>query len=236
MSCTGAIAGVIAGLILASSEPIVIGTDAKPSESYIYIDDAGAMVGFEKELMDEICTRAELDCSWKTANFDQLIPGVMSGEFDVVIGGIAVTEERRKLVDFTEPYFVDGQDEWYIGRPGAPEPAAALVAVQSGTMHESHLRHLGYRFISFRTEPEVLTALADGEADLALGPFGDAEQMASYFSATGVDYLYSDIIPHEGQAIAVCRGNTELLGALNTAYTSIVADGTFDALETRWFE
>jgi ABC-type amino acid transport substrate-binding protein len=236
MSCTGAIAAVVTGLVLAASEPVIIGTDAKPHTSYIYIDETGAMVGFEKDLMDEICVRAMLECHWESANFDQLIPGVMSGRFDVVIGGIAVTEERRKLVDFTRSYFNDGQDEWYIGRPGAPEPATALVVVQSGTMHESHLRSLGYRFMSLSTEPEVLAALAEGEADLALGPFGDANQMAAYFAATGTDYMYSEVVPHDGQAIAVCRGNADLLSALNLALSAIVEDGTFDRLEHRWFQ
>jgi polar amino acid transport system substrate-binding protein len=236
MSCTGAIAAVVTGLILAASEPVVIGTDAKPKAAYVYVDETGVMTGFEKDLMDEICIRAMLACTWETTNFDQLIPGVMSGQFDVIIGGIAVTAERRKLVDFTPPYFKDGQDEWYIGRPGAPEPSAALVAVQSGTMHESHLRSLGYRFQSFATEPEVLDALAGSKADLAFGPFGDPDVLQEYFDANGVDYLYSEIVPHEGQAIAVCRGNAELLGTINLAFTSIVADGTFDALETRWFE
>jgi polar amino acid transport system substrate-binding protein len=236
MSCTGAIAAVVTGLILAASEPVVIATDANPNGTYIYIDEAGTMVGFEKDLMDEICARARLACTWESANFDQLIPGVISGQFDVIIGGIAVTAERRKLVDFTPPYFEDGQDEWYIGRPGAPEPSAALVAVQSGTMHESHLRSHGYRFQSFSTEPEVLAALADSMADLAFGPFGDPEDLHGFFDANGIAYLYSEIVPHDGQAIAVCRGNTELLGAMNVAFTSIVADGTFNRLETRWFE
>jgi polar amino acid transport system substrate-binding protein len=81
-----------------------------------------------------------------------------------------------------------------------------------------------------------LDALAAGKADLALGPFGDADQMASFFAATGVDYLYSEVVPHDGQAMAVCRGNSDLLDVLNLAFTSIVDDGTFDSLSTRWFE
>ncbi len=237
MDCIGTIAGMISGLILAAGEPVVIGTDAKPDDSYyIYTDDTGTIVGFEKDLMDELCVRAQLDCSWETANFDQLIPGVMSGQFDVVVGGIAVTEERLRLVSFTEPYFIDGEDEWYIGRPGAPEPSQALVSVQSGTMHESHLRSMGYRFQSFPTELEVLDALANGTTELALGPFNDPDRLQGFFETNGIDYLYSEIIPHDGQAIAVCRGNTKLLDALNVAFASIVADGTFSSLETRWFE
>ncbi len=54
----------------------------------------------------------------------------MSGEFDVVLGGMAVNDDRRRLVDFTQSYHGTEPDEWYIGRPGAPPPGKALTAVQ----------------------------------------------------------------------------------------------------------
>ena len=47
------------------------------------------------------------------------------------------------MVDFTAVYHSTDPDEWYIGRPGAPEPLGALTAVQSGTMQEAHLRQHG---------------------------------------------------------------------------------------------
>jgi polar amino acid transport system substrate-binding protein len=235
MACAGTIAGIVAGLVLASTEPVVIATDAKPYETYTFVNEAGEIVGFERDLMDEICTRAGLVCSWQSANFDQLIPGVMSGEFDVAIGGIAVTDERRRLVDFTHYYFDDEDESWYVGRPGAPEPAQAMVSVQSGTMHESHLRKMGYRYISFPTEPEVLDALARNDVDLALGAFSDPSDMEDFLVSNGMEYSYYELIPHDGQAIVVCQGNTELLDSLNTALDAIVADGTFATFETRWF-
>ena len=234
-ACVGSVAGMMAGLVLAASEPVVIATDA-PFPAYTYIDDAGTITGFERDLMDEVCRRAVLDCRWQDANFDQLIPGVMAGEFDVVLGGIAVTSERREMVDFTEAYHTTDPYEWYIGRPGAPEPAAALTAVQSGTMQEAHLRKMGYRLLSFSTEPEVLAALQTGQADLALGPFETRQEIRDFVAENGFDYLFSEPIPDEGVAMAVCKGNDALLTTLNTALEGIRRDGTLASLETRWFE
>lgn len=235
MPCLGTVAGLMTGLILAASEPVLIATDA-PFPAYTYVDDAGTITGFERDLMDEVCRRAVLDCAWTLANFDQLIPGVMAGEFDVVLGGIAVTPERRQLVDFTEIYHSTDPDEWYIGRPGAPEPSAALVAVQSGTMQEAHLRVMGYRHLSFPTEPEVLQALLDGKVDLALGPFESRQDIRDFMGRNALDYLYSETIPDDGVAMAVCKGNAGLLGSLNSALDAIRRDGTLASLETRWFE
>lgn len=235
MSCVGAIAAAATSLVLASVEPVVVGTDA-PFPAYTYLDEAGQITGFERDVMDEACARAALACSWELANFDQLIPGVMSGRFDVVLGGMAVTSDRQQLVDFTKSYHSTDPEEWYVGRPGAPEPAAALIAVQSGTVHEAHLRKLGLRHVSFPTEPEVLAALDAGKVDLALGPFQTRTDLAGFFADNGIGFLYSDMIHDDGVAMAVCKGNTELLDSLNAALNSMQADGTLASLETRWFE
>lgn len=235
MSCIGTIAGVIGALMLASADPVVIGTDG-PFPAYVYVDGAGTITGFERDVMDEVCLRARMDCDWRLANFDKLIPGVMAGEFDVVLGGIAVNDERRALVDFTQPYHSTDPQEWYIGRPGAPPPAQALTAVQSGTVHESHLRKLGFRFRAFATEPEVLAALSRGEVDLALGPFETRPDIEAFVEGNGLDFLYSDLIHDDGVAMAVCKGNADLLDSLNAALEAMRADGTLQTLETRWFE
>jgi polar amino acid transport system substrate-binding protein len=235
MACTGAIASTIAGLFLASAEPVVIGTDA-PFPQYTYVDAAGVITGFERDVMDQVCTRAALTCEWELANFDQLIPGVASGRFDVVLGGIAVTDERRKLVDFTEPYHGTDPTEWYIGRPGAPAPSKAMVAVQSGTVQEAHLRAMGYDHVAFSTEPQVLQQLVDGKVDLALGPFETREDIRAFIAANGFDYLYSETILDDGVGMAVCKGNTDLLDTLNAALDTMRRDGTLASLETRWFQ
>ena len=235
MPCLGTVAGMMAGLVLAASEPVVIATDA-PFPAYTYLDDSGTITGFERDLMDEVCDRAVLDCRWSDVTFDQLIPGVMEGRFDVVLGGIAVTPERREMVDFTETYHTTDPEEWYIGRPGAPTPSAATTAVQSGTMQEAHLRHMGYRHLSFSTEAEVLSALLTGKVDLALGPFETRQEIRDFIAANGFDFVYSEPIPDEGVAMAVCKGNEALLTTLNAALDGIRRDGTLASLETRWFE
>jgi polar amino acid transport system substrate-binding protein len=238
MVCAGAIAGALAGLVLAgygaASDPVVIGTDA-PFPAYTYLDESGMITGFERDVMDQVCTRAALDCRWKVAVFGELVPGVMAGQFDIVLGGIAVTDDRRRLVDFTQSYHSTDPEEWYIGHPGAAAPSLALTAVQSGTVHEAHLQRLGYRHLGFPTETEVLAALADGTADLALGPFQSRADVQTFMAESGLEYLYSDLIPDDGVAMAVCKGNP-LLDSLDAALDAMRADGTIAALESRWFE
>ncbi|WP_374393598.1 substrate-binding periplasmic protein, partial [Tabrizicola sp.] len=110
------------------------------------------------------------------------------------------------------------------------------TAVQSGTMQEAHLRRMGYRHLIFTTEPEVLAALVAGQVDLALGPFETRADIRDFIAEYGFDYLYSETIPDEGVAMAVCKGNTALLASLNIALDGIRDDGTLASLENRWFE
>jgi len=234
MACIGTIAALATGLTLAATEPVVIGTDA-PFPAYTYLDEAGVITGFERDVMDQICARSLMICTWELTTFDQLIPGVMAGDYDVVLGGMAVNEDRLRLVDFTESYHGTDPEEWYIGPPGAAAPAAALTAVQSGTVHEAHLRKLGLRYKSFSTEAEVLAALQSGAVDLALGPFQTRSDIEAFVAENGFEFLYSDLIPDDGVAMAVCKGNADLLDTLNAALDAMRADGTLQSLETRWF-
>lgn len=233
--CVGTIAALVSSLFLADNEPVVIATDPLPT-GYTKLDPSGQIVGFEKDLVDEICVRAKLNCIWETANFDQLIPGVMSGRFDVAVGGIGVTEERRGLISFTHAYFDDDLEQWFIGHPGAPKPSHALIGVQSGTMHESHLRNNGYRFQPYLTEQQTLDALASDEVELVFASRAGSHEMATFFADNGLDYLYPEVVPYDGHAIVVCRGNTELLDLLNLALKSIIDDGTFQTFEERWLQ
>ena len=235
MTCAGTIAGMMTGLVLASSQPVVIGTEA-PFPAYTYVDESGVISGFERDIMDHICQRQALSCTWQLANFDELIPGVMSGRFDIVLGGMAVTDDRRRLVDFTQSYSSSDSEEWYIGRPGSAPPAAALIGVQSGTVHEDHARRMGYDYQSFPTEPQVLSALVAGTVELALGPYSTRLDIQDFVDANGLDFLYSDIVPDDGVAMAVCQGNSDLLDSLNAALDAMRADGTLETLESRWFD
>ena len=161
---------------------------------------------------------------------------MVTGRFDVIVGGIAVTDARRQMVDFTVSYHSTDPEEWYIGRPGAPEPAAALTAVQSGTVHEAYLRKHDYRNVPFTTEPEVLEALRSQAVDLAFGPFQTRADIAAFMAANGLEFLYTDMLPDDGVGMAVCKGNDDLRLQLDTALADIARDGTLAMLESRWFE
>jgi len=228
----GALTAGIAALHLASAPATIIGTEV-PFYPYTQIDETGEITGMDREIADEVCERARLRCEWIATQFDQLIPGLNMGAFDIIMGGIAITDARQKRVDFTIPYTQSGSSSSYLGLPGAPGIDDAITAVQSGTIQEQHLSDTGRRYISLPNEIAVLEALVQGRADLALGAFNSMTTDAM-ITQQGFEFLYSEDIFDDGTAMAVCKGNDPLREKLDAALSAMIEDGTLDEISARW--
>lgn len=236
MACFASVSALGTALVLAAAgdEVVTIGTEV-PFPPYVMQTADGGLEGFEYDVMQDICRREDWTCDWQLASFEELIPGLLDGRFDVVLGGMAITEERRRRVDFTLSYHDADDQEWFVGLTGAPPPAQARISVQAGTVHESYLRGAGLDYQAFPSETGALRAVIDGAADLALGPFENRDDLAPVLADAGLEPLYDVHISDDGTAMAVCKGNTELLDRLNAALAAMGDDGTLGFLETRWF-
>ena len=71
---------------------------------YNFINDAGEVDGFERELGDELCKRAKLDCTWVTNDWDSIIPNLVSGNYDTIMAGMSITPEREQVIAFSQNY------------------------------------------------------------------------------------------------------------------------------------
>ena len=90
------IAGVAIGAIVstaATAQTVRMGTEgAYPP--YNFINDAGDVDGFEREVGDELCKRANLTCEWVVNEWDSIIPNLVSGNYDTIIAGMSITDFR----------------------------------------------------------------------------------------------------------------------------------------------
>ena len=95
---TTATLALLGGMAMAQ-DVVRLGTEgAYPP--YNFINDAGEVDGFERELGDELCARAELTCTWVTNDWDSIIPNLVSGNYDAIIAGMSITEERKESSTF----------------------------------------------------------------------------------------------------------------------------------------
>jgi ABC-type amino acid transport substrate-binding protein len=100
-------------------------------------------------------------------------------------------------------------------------------------MHHDHLAATGRRFATYPTVDALAEALVAGEIDLAYGGWQDG--LLADLSAKGIEPLYQENLTAAGISMAICKGNSALLAALNAAIAGMWADGTIDAFSARWF-
>ena len=117
---------------------------------YNFIDDSGEVAGFERELGDELCARAELKCEWVTNDWDSIIPNLLSGNYDTIIAGMSVTEERMEVIDFSEQYTQPDPSAYATLSGFSGDLSGAVVAAQSSTIQASYIASSGATLLELR--------------------------------------------------------------------------------------
>src|SRR6478735_198436 len=92
---------LLAGTAFADELRIGTSADYPPWES---VDASGNIIGFDKDVGDEICKRIAATCNWQNQAYDGLLPGLQVGKFDLVISGVSINDERSQKVDFSAAY------------------------------------------------------------------------------------------------------------------------------------
>ena len=82
---------------------VVIGMEGA-YEPYNLTDSSGKIVGFEPDLVMDLCARMKVECKIVAQDWDGMIPGLNAGKFDVIMDGMSITDERKKSIDFSDPY------------------------------------------------------------------------------------------------------------------------------------
>ena len=201
---------------------------------YNLINEAGEVDGFERELGDELCRRAGLECVWVTNEWDTIIPNLVAGDYDTIMAGMSITEERDETIDFTQAYYPP-QPSVYIALAGAGDEAAAgRIAAQVATVQADHLSASGATKVEYELAPEVVTAVLNGEADAALVDLEFAHD--SVGKSEGRLAIVGPSVPLDsGIGIGVREGDSELRDKLDRAIDAMKKDGSLNALIVKWF-
>lgn len=201
---------------------------------YNYVNDNGEVDGFERELGDLLCEIAELDCTWVTNDWDSIIPNLVSGNYDAIIAGMSITEERDEVIDFTQAYFPPDPSA-YVGLAGMGEEAAmGVVAVQSGTIQASHVASTGATALEFATPDETVAAVRNGEADAVLADRGFLADIVAEDSE--MEFIGGDVWLGSGIGVGLRESDAELKAKLDAAITVLKEDGRLAELIAKWFD
>jgi polar amino acid transport system substrate-binding protein len=196
-----------------------------------FINDAGEVDGFERELGDELCARAELTCEWVTNEWDSIIPNLVSGNYDTIIAGMSITDERDEVIDFTQNY-TQPDPSAYMALSADVDLSAGVIAAQANTIQASFIASTGATLVEFATPEETVAAVKNGEADAVLADKSYLNPIAE--SDADLVLLEKEELIGGGVGMGVRESDGELRGKFDAAIASMKADGSLNALIAKW--
>ena len=222
----------LSGTLALAQDTVRMGTEgAYPP--YNFINDAGEIDGFERELGDELCKRAELTCEWVKNDWDSIIPNLVSGNYDTIIAGMSITAERDEVIDFTQDYYPPTESA-YVAAADGVDLAGGIISAQTATIQAGYVAESGATLVEFATPEETIAAVRNGEADAV---FADFDYLAPIVEASGGELMFvgARVPLGGGVGMGLRESDGELKAKFDAAITSMKEDGTLNELLTKWF-
>lgn len=202
----------------------------------------GENVGINVELVKRIARELDMTVEFIDMDFDALLPAIQSGKVDLALSDINATEERRKLVDFTQFYFSNPQvlvtRQETVSDTGAPQYAALnqlsgkVVSCHTGSIEDILINRVvpDVTYSYFNSRTDMLSALENGKVEAMPADEPVAKLAVAQYSALTI--LPEQIVEdHYGVAL---QKNSPLTAQVNEAIARLKADGTLEAMKKKW--
>lgn len=214
---------------------IVLGTSAEyaPYEFHKNVDGKDQIVGFDIEIAKEIAKDLGVELEIKDMDFGNLLAEVKLGKIDFVIAGMTPDEDRRKSVDFSKNYyeatqavFVRAEDKDKFTTMKDLEGKA--IGVQMGSTQEKIAKDItGAKVKSLGKTTELVLELKSKKVDALIVEL----PVAQGYVSKNPDLSLTSIVPEYesgGSAVAVNKGETELLAEIQKTLDRLTAEKTID--------
>ncbi len=229
---------------LAGREVTIVTENAYPPLQFL--DKDGKAIGWEYDALAEIAKRLNMQVKYENISWDAMIPAVSEGQFDMGMTGITIKDDRKEKVDFSDPYMrsemlmiVRGDETRFTDAASFAALPDLLVSAQPGTspFYAAIYNILdgneeNPRVVKFETFGAGLEALKTGDVDLTLS---DSTAANGYVAASdGALKIIGEPLASEDFGFIFPKGS-DLVAPMNAAIAALKADGTFEALNKKWF-
>lgn len=225
----------------APKKTYTVGTDAAyaPFESQ---NEKGEIVGFDIEVLTAVAAKAGFEVKFVNTPWEGIFNTLAQGDRDMLISAITITDERKQTVDFAGPYF-DAYQLMAVKENSKVAKFADLkklkVGVQTGTTGDEVVTKLigksSTNVKRFESTPLALKELEAGGVDAVVADNGVVVNYVTNNPGSKFKTVSDTAFTPEQYGIAVKKGNTELMEALNKGIAAIKADGSYDTIYTKYF-
>ena len=216
---------------------LYVGTNAE-FEPFEY-RDGDKIVGFDIDLITEIAKLINIEIEFKDMKFDGLLPALESKNIDIIVAGMTATDERRKFVNFSDPYYESQQtilvhkdNNDIIGFDSLQGKNVGVVLGYTGDLAVSEMSNVNVQ--RYSATSEAVIALKSKKVDAVVL---DSEPAKQYFDKNDDLKLVLDLAASvkEEYAIAMRKDDNELLAKVNEALKTLKDNGTYDTLISKYF-
>ena len=219
-----------------AGKPLRVATDATfPPMEFV---ENGKRTGFDVEMVEAVGKVLGRPIEWVDIDFKGLVPGLVSKRFDMAVSAIYITDERKKVVDFTQPYYAGGLVVMVKdGNTAIKTPAdinGKKVSVQVGTKSVAYTKEKfpQVQLLEVEKNQEMFNLVDIGRADAAVTGKPAAYQ---YVRTRGGLKVLPEQITTEEYGMAIRKDTPDLTKAVNGALQKLKADGTYDQIVKKWF-
>nr|MBO2478660.1 cysteine ABC transporter substrate-binding protein [Bacillota bacterium] len=210
---------------------------------YNFLNENKEMDGFDADIAKEIAKRLGVEVEFVPQEWSGMIAGLKQGKFDVVISQMAITEERKAEMDFSDPYIKnsvriivqDSRDDIQ----SLEDFKGKKIGVGLGTNDETYLRTKvlpEYGPFEIKTYNDVITSLMDLNAGRIDATINNMYAIKPLVEKNGFKIkAVGEPVKSDYAGIAMRKGNPELQQAINEALASMKEDGTYEAIFKKWF-
>lgn len=203
-----------------------------------YLNDQKQFDGFDVDISNEIAKRLGVKAEFVATKWDGLIGGLNADKFDIVIAQMSITEERKKSVDFTDPYVVTGgvlitrTDTHDITK--LEDLKGKKVGVGAGTTFEDVARTVeGADIRTYKSVNEYVQDLLNKRLDVIIN-----DQLVMGYNIKEKNLpiqITSEIINEDVIGMAIKKENSDFVQAVNEALADMKNDGTYEQIYMKWF-
>lgn len=205
-------------------------------------DDKGEIVGFDVDMAKAISKEIGVPVEFKPIDWASKESELNSGRIDVIWNGLSITEERKKALDFTNPY-LNNKQIYAVRADSDIQSAADLkgknVCAQEGSTGQTAVEkqtELKNSFAQWKLYPDFTSCFMDLESGRMDALVGDDVLINYYISKKPGEFrVLPDVVANEVFAIGVKKGNTQLLDLLNEGIKKVQENGEAAKISQKWF-